>query len=272
MLPLKAKRYAFNTFLALVYLGIPVFAVLAFYPVMLANAEALAELEKAEQTLGVWLGKGRIPTQTRIQAELDYKEGMQAEIERITNYYKHRDGLLECSSLDTYTKDPIHVKLQYQKLKQELAAKARHERTAQVFRTAFMPPYAWEEPQRKPRVEDFDAIQKRACIAESLVRILCTRNPCHIGQLAIGEPARRDDEELAAARAAGLGYVRRPVTVDCLIWFRQLGATLDSLTAPPAGSPCVVLRSLEFRPSIRDHVAVHMEFDVLDFEQMEAQE
>jgi hypothetical protein len=270
MLPARAKRYAFNALLTAMYLGLPAFFVMVLYPLMLTNKQALEDLDKAERSLAVWSKRPVLPTQTRIESELRYKKGMEAEIEHLVNYYQHRDAMLERDVLEAYTKDPIHVKLQYGNLKAELARKARHERTRQVLRRELLDQYPWEGAAGEPRLQDFALINKRACIAEAMVEMLCARSPCHIGHITIGAPVSLEDEPTrAAARAAGLSYVTWPVKVECLIWFRQLGRTLARFAAAPTSHPCAVLRSVEVSPSVGGHVVARLGIDVLDFQEAE---
>ncbi|MCK4375859.1 MAG: hypothetical protein KAX19_11035, partial [Candidatus Brocadiae bacterium] len=122
-----------------------------------------------------------------------------------------------------------------------------------------------------PAREDFELIEKKACIAEVLVGLLA-RSPCAIGHLAVGDPLRPTgeptDEEAEASEAEGAagGYVVWPVTVELLAPFRQLALVLDKVATPSANGPCVIIHNLHLEAAGRQQVTVKLALSVLDFE------
>lgn len=262
----KTKRHLFNALLAAIYIGVPIFAATQLYPVLISNRADVADLNKAERILGRWLHMTVIPTQTRIDTEQQYRDGMRGEYGRVIGYLRQRSSMLNRGLLDTYSGDPVHVKLKYQQLRQELEQKGRYEQARTALRKPFMPVYEWEEPARTPAREDFEVIEKKACIAEVLVGLLA-RSPCAIGHLAVGDPFRPTGEptDEEAEGAAG-GYVVWPVTLELLAPFRQLALVLDKVATPSANGPCVIIHNLHLEAAGREQVTVKLALSVLDFE------
>lgn len=269
----RLKRYGLNLLLALVWIGIPVFAVLALYPVVVDWRDRTEELDGAQGALGRWLHAVSLPTQTRIEQERAYTEGMRAECARARTYYQGRDLLLERSLLDTYTRDPVQVKLKYMRLKADLESKGHYEEARDFVRKPFMPPYAWEQPAQKPQQAAFQAIEKGACIADILVDTLMSAGPCAIGHIKVGdplEPSERGAEAGVGAPAAQAegepGWVMWPVELEFVAPFSSVGTVLGKLTTPPSRCPPVLVHSLRVAGLDRGRAVVSVGLRVLDFD------
>ena len=272
----KLKRYGLNLLLALVYLGMPVFAVVALYPVMVAWRDRTEELDKAQGALGRWLYAVSLPTQTRIEQERAYTEGMRAECARARSYYQGRDLLLERSLLDTYTGDPVQVKLKYMRLKAELESKGHYEEAREFIRRPLMPPYPWEQPAQKPQRADLKSIEKRACIADILVGTLMSAGPCAIGHIGVGDPLE-PSEGAAEADVGGLdgpaaqaegeaGWVMWPVELQFVAPFSSVGTVLGKLITPPSRCPPMLVHSLRVAGLDGGRAVVSVGLRVLDFD------
>jgi hypothetical protein len=261
----KAKAYTFNAVLAVVCIGIPVFGALCLYPVVTRSDAEVAELHKAQETLSRWLRKTTLPTETLIEAARNYKAGLQADYERVRSYYEGRNAMLNRGLLDTYTGDPVRVKLKYEELKGQLAAKARYDSTKALSNLPFMPPYAWDAAGKVPSPQDLRLVEKKACIADAVVALLAN-NPCAVAQIAVGEPAGAADETGGAAEAGtpAARFDRWPVTVDLVARFRQLAVVLDRVVASPAAFPCFVLRGLSFDAAADGQVKAKLYLEVLE--------
>ena len=266
------KRYAFNLILALVGVGIPVFAVLVFYPVMADWHDRAAELTEAEIVLGRWLRAMELPTRTRVDTESRYTAAMAAEYGRAHSYYQSRDRLLERSILDSHTDDPVRVKLTYLDLRADLAKKGRCPSDK-----GFMPSYAWERPKQAPLRSEFKTIEKQACIADVLVGLLAPAGPCLITKIAISDPVEpfeaSAEEGFDGFDTQGMGieeeapgYVLWPVDLEFEAPFVDVGTLLATLAAPSDRYPPMLMHSLGLKGLEKGRVAVHVGLRVLDFD------
>jgi len=277
----RAKRFVVNGALGVLCVGIPVFAVTYLYPTMARHAGNLGELRTAQQSLSLWSHKA-FPTQTRIETEESLKAGLQAEAERVRTYYQSRNALLRRSLLESYSGDPVTVKLKYQELKRQWETKSRYQYARDILGTAFVPAYPWEEAGKMPARNEFRPLEKRACVTDVVVGMMAGA-PCAMGRIAVGEPAGtaapgivvRETAEAPAGTAtegSALPYVAWPVSVDLVCSFRQLAAVLDKAVTPPADYPCVLLRTLNVQavpsprtPAEASQVVVKLSLDVLEF-------
>lgn len=259
----KAKAYAFNAVLAVVYIGIPVFGALCLYPAVARSDGEVAELQRAQDTLGRWSHKATLPTETRIEVERNYKAGLQADYEQILSYYQGRNAMINRGLLDTYTSDPVRVKLKYEELKGQLAAKARYDSTKALSNLPFMPPYGWEGPGKTPSPQDLKLIEKKACIADAVINLLAN-NPCAVAQIAVGEPPGAGNETPEAAETPAVRFDHWPVTVQLIVRFRQLAVVLDRVVASPPTFPCFVLRGLSLEAAPDGQAKVKLYLDVLE--------
>ncbi|MHC5033783.1 MAG: hypothetical protein ACYTFZ_01940 [Planctomycetota bacterium] len=260
----KLARYVVNSVLAAVYVGMPIFAVEVLYPVLARNRNDVAELRTAQRMLGLWLSQENLPTQTRIQSELAYTEGMRVEYERLCSYFRRRNGMLERSLLDTPSGYPAEVKLRYQKFKADLEERARLELAQTDPTVGLLPAYPWEKQGRPPPKSTFALMEKRACIADALVGLLSS-STCALGHVAVGGPPSQSDEVKMEAEDEPLRYVRWPVTVRLLTPFHDLPEVLNRIVAPPSRYPCVVLRAVRVEAVATNRVAVQLSLDVLEF-------
>lgn len=261
----KAKSHTFNVVLAVVCIGVPVFGALCLYPAVARSAAEVAELQKSQETLSRWLRKITLPTETRIEAEQNYRAGLQAEYERIRSYYEGRNAMLNRGLLDTYTGDPVRVKLKYEELKGQLAAKARYDSTKALTNLPFMPLYPWEATGKVPSSQDLKLVEKKACIADALVGLFAN-NPCAVAQIAVGEPpgAASQTGSAGEAETAAVRFDHWPVTVDLVARFRQLAVVLDRVVASPPAFPCLILRGLSFEAAPDGQVKARLYLDVLE--------
>lgn len=267
----RVKRYVFNAILALVYIGIPVFGVLAFYPVVADWHDRSRELTEAESALARWLRSMALPTQARVEHERSYTEAMQAEHGRARGYYESRDRLLERSLLDSHSGDPVQVKLKYADLRTALARRAR---CPDVRR--FMPSYSWEGPTEEPKRSDLKAIEKRACIAEVLVDMLGAGAGSVIDSIAVGNPfppsalvpASPEDEGQAAPPPDGEApaYVFWPVELVFEAPFQNAGELLNCLATPPGRFPPMLIHSLHLTGLPAGRVRLTVGLRVMDFD------
>jgi hypothetical protein len=257
-------RYVVNGVLAAVYLGMPIFAVEALYPVLTRNKDEVAELHTAQRMLGLWLSQGNLPTQTRIESELAYTEGMRMEHERLRSYFWGRNGMLERSLLDTHSGYPAEVKLRYRKFKAELQRRAQFELAQGDPAEGLLPVYPWEKQGQEPSASGFALMEKRACIADALVGLLSSPT-CALGHVAVGGPPVESEEAEMEAEDRPLRHVAWPVTVRLLMPFHDLPEVLNRVVAPPARYPCVVLRALRVEAAATDQVSVQLSLDVLEF-------
>jgi hypothetical protein len=260
----KLARYMVDGVLAAVYLSMPIFAVEALYPVLSRNRDEVAELHTAQRMLGLWLSQGNLPTQTRVESELAYTEGMRVEHEQLRSYFWGRNGMLERSLLDTHSGYPAEVKLRYRKLKAELQRRAQFEFAQADPAEGLLPAYPWEKQEQQPPESDFALMEKRACIADALVGLLSSP-ACALGHVAVGGPPMQSDEAEMEAADKPLRYVSWPVTVKLLTPFHDLPEVLNRVVASPPRYPCVVLRALRVEAVATDQVAVQLSLDVLDF-------
>ena len=267
MLSARAKRYVFNSVLAAVYIGIPIFFVLLVYPVLMNNSKDLEQLDRAESTLRIWMHKGKPPTQSRIDAERQYTELMRSEYERARNYYLRRESRLLRRQLLTHTNDPAKVKLEYDEFKKRLRAKARrYAGTAALKSEALLPAFIWEDGAAEPAIADFDLIEKKSAIAQALVDLLTTQIRCVVLYIAVEERVEvRDAPEKPDINTRTVRYGVWPVTVDYAVPFNQLGRSLHKVVTAPDEYPGMIVRGLHVEPAARNQVVVKLTLGVLDF-------
>jgi hypothetical protein len=267
----RAKRYAFNALLAVVWLGIPVFCVMAFYPAWAEAREGVRELDGAQAKLSTWVRQGNLPTRTKIEAAENYGEGLFAEYESVVSYFRRRDKMLERALLETYTGDPRHVEFKYKALKEQLKARGHYALAENAFRTAFMPEYRWEAPTLMPSPDEFESLEKKACVAETLIGLLGGGQPCVVGHIEVSDPVSTVPENTVADFTGSdeeepfVSYVIWPAEVHFLAPFGQTGALVSRLTDPPDDFPPIVLRGLQIEARDAVQVIVVARVGVLDF-------
>jgi hypothetical protein len=267
----RTKSWAFNGLLGAVWLGIPVFVVMVFFGDWVATRDAVDQLEAAQVKLGTWVKQGNLPTRTKIDAATNYRDGLFAEYDSVESYFKRRDEMLERPLLATYQGDPRQVKIKYMELKEQLRARSRLRLADNVFRAEFMPPYRWEAPTLTPSRDEFDSLEKKACVAEALVALLCTGQPCIVGHVSVGEPIPTVPEDTIADfegsddTEAFLSYVIWPAEVHFMVPFAQAGAMLGRLSAPPTEYPPILIRGLEVEARDARNLVVVAHVGMLDF-------
>jgi hypothetical protein len=267
----RAKRYTFNVLLALVWLGIPIFLVKVFYPDWVYARDGIRELETAQTQLSTWVRKGNLPTRTKIEAAEDYADGLFGEYESAESYFRRRDAMLERPLLETYTGDPRHVEYKYKEVKEQLKARGRYSLAADAFRVPFMPEYAWEAPTRVPPREEFESLEKKACVAEVLVARLGGGQPAVVGHVGVFEPVETVPEGTVADFEDSedvepfISYVIWPAEVHFLAPFPYCGALLSRLTGPPDDYPPIVLYGVDVEARDATQVMVVARVGVLDF-------
>lgn len=267
----RTKRWAFTGALALVWLGIPVFAIMVFFGDWVRTRDAVDQLQAAQTKLSTWVKQGNLPTRTKIEAAENYRDGLFDEYESVESYFKRRDEMLERPLLATYQGDPRQVKIKYMELKEQLKARGRYRLAENVFRTEFMPAYRWEAPTLVPDRSEFESLEKKACIAESLVSLLSGGQPCVVGHVSVSDPVPTVPQDTIADFEGGddtepfLSYVIWPAEVHFLAPFAQTGALLARLSAPPPEYPAIVVRGLHVEAHDQRQVVVAVRVGVLDF-------
>lgn len=270
MLSARTKTVGFTALLGAVLIGAPIFGALCLYPVMATNRSEVAELEQAQVMLGRWLRSITIPTETRIESERNYKAALQAEYDRVLNYYRARNALLERPLLEAYSNDPVRVKLKYEELKRQLETKARRQTSVAMSNKPFMPAYPWEQPGRTPTRPELTLIERRTCIADVIVNLMASSGYISVQQLTIGEAVAPGATAGAAQEDKGaVLYSTWPVTVEVVTAFRQVAVVLDKIVTPPPNAPCILIRSIDLSATGAGQVSIKLALDVLDFAQKE---
>jgi hypothetical protein len=215
--------------------------------------------------------QGNLPTRTKIEAAQNYRDGLFAEYESVESYFRRRDKMLERPLLETYTGDPRHVEFKYKELKEQLKARGRYSLAEGAFRSSFMPEYRWEAPTLVPSPDEFESLEKKACVAEVLIGLLGGGQPCVVGHIEVADPLSTIPENSVVDFTGTdeaepfVSYVIWPAEVHFLAPFGQAGALLSRLTDPPDEFPPIVLRGLHVEAHDNIQVMVAARVGVLDF-------
>jgi len=226
-----------------VYVGAVVFGALWVYPVLAREAAVVRELNDAQENLGEWLGRAVLPTEERIRAEKARTSILEAELERLADWYVRRSARLHRRPLESYQRNPARLKANYEALKARLEARARYETV---------------------RAE----LERTACAAQMLVMLLTATERCAIGRIDVGRPARGPGPFEVVPGEAALACFRVPVSAEFFARFEQLPRILDHLATAGADYPCMIVRSLRVAPAGGMRVRVQLDLDMLDFQRL----
>jgi len=251
-----------------VYVGAVVFGALWVYPVLAREAAVVRELNDAQENLGEWLGRAVLPTEERIRAEKARTSILEAELERLADWYVRRSARLHRRPLESYQRNPARLKANYEALKARLEARARYETVRAELGEPFLPLRSWEAAGKLPRVAEFAELERTACAAQMLVMLLTATERCAIGRIDVGRPARGPGPFEVVPGEAALACFRVPVSAEFFARFEQLPRILDHLATAGADYPCMIVRSLRVAPAGGMRVRVQLDLDMLDFQRL----
>lgn len=300
----KTRSRLYSAFLALIYAGALVFALICLLPVVKANREDIGVLQEGRGLLGRWAPADTqtqaisLPTDALVKVKRAYVEEMQRSYKDERTYYAERDAALERTSLLRTDPDHAHwLEQDYAYLLGELGKLARRYGTVAEASLILAPGYSWagEASPEVPRAGDYAAIVKRCCLADAIVRLLTAANvQCAVTKIEFhpSKAPKKPPPKENVRDYKALRYRIRPVTVEFSVRFSQLRRALEQILKAPSVRarapvrikapkveeqadyyyPCMVIRKLSFAPVEVSRVGVTLDLDVYDFDIPEDEE